>query len=142
MDEIKRIIFSNYHEIDDPIDVISKHTMLHDAVICNRKELFYFLLKQGANPMVRDANGYTPLLKAASLNRMEMTKYLIEEAKVDPRHVDPYGVTPREKSELYQFPELSDYLLEAERKAKSGEFIPKHYDDFRRTSKMRSWFDY
>ena len=73
-------------------------------------------MKQGANPMVRDANGYTPLLKAASLNRIEMTKYLIEEAKVDPRHVDPYGVTPREKSELYQFPEQTDYLKEAERK--------------------------
>ena len=28
--------------------------------------------------MVRDANGYTPLLKAASLCRTDMAKYLVE----------------------------------------------------------------
>ena len=48
--------------------------------------------------MVRDANGQTPLLKAAALGRMKMIKVLIEKAKVDPRHVDPYGVSPREKA--------------------------------------------
>ena len=42
--EIKRIIFSNMHEIDDPTDMWSKHTLLHDAVIMNRKEIFYFLI--------------------------------------------------------------------------------------------------
>ena len=42
--EIKRLIFSNLHEIDEPIDMFSKHTMLHDAVAFNREELFYFLI--------------------------------------------------------------------------------------------------
>ena len=92
--------------------------------------------------MVRDANGYTPLLKAAALNRMEMVKHLIEEGKVDPRHVDPFGVSPREKAELYQFPEMIDYLAKMEQKAKSGEFKPEAHDTFRRTTRMRSWFDY
>jgi ankyrin repeat protein len=41
--------------------------------------------------MVRDANGYTPLLKAASLGRLTMVKKLVEEKHVDPRHIDPYG---------------------------------------------------
>lgn len=75
----------------------------------NRQELFDFLLLQGANPMVRDANGYTPLLKAAALGRVQMVKQLIE-AGVDPRHIDPYGNTSREKAELYQFNEVADYL--------------------------------
>ena len=73
-------------EIDDPIDSYSKHTLLHDAVIMNREELFDFLLSQGANLMVRDMNGYTPLLKAASLGRFEMVRKLIEKGGVDPRH--------------------------------------------------------
>lgn len=55
--------------IDDPIDSYAKHTLLHDAVVMNREDLFDFLLSQGANLMVRDCNGYTPLLKAAALGR-------------------------------------------------------------------------
>lgn len=55
--------------------------------------------------MVRDQNGYTPLLKAASLGRIHMVKTLID-IGVDPRHIDPYGNTPREKAELYQHVEL------------------------------------
>ena len=51
--------------------------------------------------MVRDANGQTPLLKAAALNRLDMVKTLIEADKCDPRHVDPHGVSPREKAQLY-----------------------------------------
>jgi len=50
--------------------------------------------------MVRDQNGYTPLLKAAALGREKMVKVLVEEG-VDPRHIDPFGNTPREKAELY-----------------------------------------
>ena len=67
----------------------------------NRQELFDFLIQQGANPMVRDQNGQTPLLKAAAIGRLDFAKALVEKAGVDPRHVDPYGVTPREKAELY-----------------------------------------
>ena len=59
--------------------------------------------------MVRDANGYTPLLKAAALGRVQMVKQLIE-VGVDPRHIDPYGNTCREKAELYSYNELADYL--------------------------------
>ena len=51
--------------------------------------------------MVRDANGYTPLLKAASLCRGEMVRYLVEKKGVDPRHTDPFGNTSREKAILY-----------------------------------------
>ena len=98
LEDLKAIVFRELISIDDPIDIYSKHTMLHDAVIMDREPLFYFLMQQGANPMVRDANGYTPLLKASALCRRDMVHYLVEEKGVDPRHTDPYGNTPREKA--------------------------------------------
>ena len=96
--ELKKLVYGGSIEIDDPIDMYSKHTLLHDAVMLNREEEFEFVMKQGANPMVRDVNGYTPLLKAAALGRLDMVKYLVDRAEVDPRHVDPYGNTPRMKA--------------------------------------------
>lgn len=78
MEEIKKRIITGMIYIDDPIDKYSKHTLLHDAVMMDRVELVKFLLLNGANPMVRDANGYTPLLKAAALGREPIVKILIE----------------------------------------------------------------
>mmetsp|Transcript_17183 Transcript_17183/g.23180 ORF Transcript_17183/g.23180 Transcript_17183/m.23180 type:complete len:137 (+) Transcript_17183:143-553(+) len=98
VEDLKSLVFREMVSLDDPIDIYSKHTMLHDSVALDREQIFYFLLQQGANPMVRDANGYTPLLKAAALCRKDMTQYLIEKKGVDPRHTDPYGNTPREKA--------------------------------------------
>jgi ankyrin repeat protein len=108
-DDLKKLIFKGILEIDEPIDSYSKHTLLHDAVILNREELFDFLLAQGANLMVRDVNGYTPLLKAAALGRYEMVRKLIEHG-VDPRHKDPYGNTAKDKAALYNKYELTKYL--------------------------------
>ena len=124
------MIFKNLFYIDDPLDVYSQHTLLHDAVVMNRVEIFDFLISQGANPMVRDQNGYTPLLKAAALGRTYMVKKLVENCHVDPRHVDPFGVTPREKAELYLRHDVSDYLREMELKAKRGELKRKTHDIF------------
>ena len=99
--ELKKIIYTALIPIDDPLDPYSQHTFLHDAVMLNRPELFDMLLSNGSNPMVRDQNGYTPLLKAAALGRLDMVKKLVEECGVDPRHIDPFGVTPLEKAALY-----------------------------------------
>ena len=63
--------------------------------------------------MVRDANGYTPLLKAASLGRLKMVKTLVEKASVDPRHIDPHGHTPREKALLYSKNDVVNYSYKA-----------------------------
>ena len=93
IDEIKKRIYTGMIFIDDPIDRYSKHTLLHDAIMMNQVDLVKFLLMNGANPMVRDANGYTPLLKAAAMGRNEVVRILIDEYKVDPRHKDPYGIT-------------------------------------------------
>ena len=44
IEDIKGLIFKEMHPIDDPIDQFSRHTLLHDAVIMNREDLFYFLI--------------------------------------------------------------------------------------------------
>ena len=77
--------------------------------------------------MVRDRLGYTPLLKAAALGRTRMVKKLID-LGVDPRHTDPYGVTPREKAELYSHVDLVRYLNQAEEDVRSGKVAPKAFD--------------
>ena len=59
--------------------------------------------------MVRDQNGYTPLLKAASLGRTEMVQKLVEKG-VDPRHTDRYGNTPLDKAILFNRFEIQKYL--------------------------------
>lgn len=51
---IKQKIFTGMWMLDDPLDIFSKHTLLHDAVIFGREDMVDFLMVQGANPMVRD----------------------------------------------------------------------------------------
>ena len=36
VEDLKKKIFKGLIELDDPIDVYSRHTLLHDAVIMNR----------------------------------------------------------------------------------------------------------
>jgi ankyrin repeat protein len=144
-EEIKKLIYKGAISIDDPVDQYSKHTLLHDAVVMNREELFNFLLYQGANPMVRDINGYTPLLKAAALGKLSMAKKMIEEGGVDPRHRDPYGNKPSDKAKLYNRYELTKYLLEMEEKANRGDLKLKNWKDpnlFKRSGRFRTIFDY
>ena len=94
--------------------------------------------------MVRDVNGYTPMLKAAALGRTDMVKRMIEEG-VDPRHIDPWGNTPRDKAKLYNRYELMEYLEEMEQKAARGEIKKvdwKSPDRLRRTGRFITIFDY
>ena len=44
LDDLKSLVFREMIAIDDPIDIYSKHTLLHDAVVLNKEELFYFTL--------------------------------------------------------------------------------------------------
>ena len=143
IEDIKAAVFREVIKIDDPIDRYSKHTMLHDSIIMSREQVFYFLLQQGANPMVRDTNGYTPLLKAAALCKSDFVKYLVEKKGVDPRHTDPFGNTPREKAELYLCQDVADYLAKMEQKAKKGELKLQDHSKFNRSNLLYTkWFDY
>lgn len=94
--------------------------------------------------MVRDMNGYTPLLKAAALGRNEMVKKMIEHG-VDPRHKDPYGNTAKDKAALYNKYELVRYLGEMEAKANRGELTLVNWkapERIRRTNRYHTFLDY
>lgn len=144
IEAVKKMVYMGSIEIDDPIDSGAKHTLLHDAVIMDRVELFDFLLAQGANLMVRDMNGYTPLLKAAALGRYEMVRKMIEHG-VDPRHTDPYGNTARDKAVLYSRYELQRYLHQMEDQANKGELKLVNWKDperLHRSGRYITRFDY
>lgn len=123
-------MFTGAVRIDDSMDVFTGHTILHDTVMLNREEIFEFLLAQGANLNMRDQNGYTPLLKAASLGRLQFCKRLIESG-VDPRHTDPFGNTPLDKAKLFNQNEVIRYLELAVNEANEGkrEFIDWRHPD-------------
>ncbi len=44
LSSIKQTIFRGMWQLDDPLDVYSKHTLLHDAVIFGREEMVKFLM--------------------------------------------------------------------------------------------------
>ena len=96
--------------------------------------------------MVRDANGYTPLLKAAALGRTNMVKKLVENGQVDPRHKDPYGNTPRDKATLYNRYEIVSYLQDMEQKAERGEISFnidwKSPERIRKSGRFSTFLDY
>ena len=69
-----------------------------------------------------------------------MVRNLVE-AGVDPRHIDPFGNTAREKAELYGQTEVALYLEQMELKAKRGEIVVKCFDIFRRSGKNRCFID-
>ena len=45
IENIKASIFTGESRIDDPIDIYSGHTLLHDAVIMHDMPLFEFLIQ-------------------------------------------------------------------------------------------------
>jgi ankyrin repeat protein len=101
LEKIKIRLFSGEWNVDDVVSINNMTTMLHEAVVMDRKEIISFLLNQGANPNIRDRNGMTPMLKAAALGRefaiLELVKY-----GVNPQQRDPYGYTPYEKAVLHE----------------------------------------
>jgi len=96
-------------KVDDILDITSGQRAVHFAAIFDDEELLDYLIQNNAHLMARDWNGYTPLLKAASLGRLKVVKKLIE-AGVPPFHKDPWGVTSLDKAKLYDHKEVVEYF--------------------------------
>jgi len=111
LEKIKKMVITGEWGVDDCISNCNGHTLLHEAIILDKEEAFKFLVRQDAHLMMRDYNGYTPLLKAASTGRLFMVKTLIEKG-VDPNHVDPWGNTPLDKAQLHGHIHVANYLKE------------------------------
>lgn len=54
------------------------HTALHEAVIGCHKDIVKFLLSNGANQLIRDEHGFSPLHHACKLGHMSIARILIE----------------------------------------------------------------
>lgn len=98
---IQSKILTGEWKVEDCVSQNNMTTMLHEAVVLDRQDVFDFLLRQGAHPNTRDRNGYTPLLKAAALGRVYMLKKLLAMG-VNPLQRDPYGSTPLQKALLHE----------------------------------------
>jgi ankyrin repeat protein len=61
---------------------------IHAAVSYNHKDMVGYILEQGENLEVTDAEGDTALFYCETL---DMAKYLVEELHADPRHVNNQG---------------------------------------------------
>jgi ankyrin repeat protein len=95
--------------VDEMVDIITGQRLIHMAVLMNYEYLVDYLIKNDVHLMARDYNGYTPMLKAASLNRLEITKKFID-AGVPLGHKDPWGNTPFDKAMLYQHKDMIEYF--------------------------------
>ena len=87
----------------------SGHTIVHQAVVLNKREHFKLCEAYGANWDQGDLNGVTPLMKAAALNRIHYLERLIElGAELDIK--DNRGKTALDYAKMYESLEAMDIL--------------------------------
>ena len=70
--ELFEKIRENRFQVDEVFDLPSGQRIIHLAVIFDDEVLVDFVINNGGHLMARDYNGYTPLLKAASLGRLNI----------------------------------------------------------------------
>ncbi len=96
-------------EVDEMCDSLSGQRLIHLAVIYDERILTDYLIANSANLMARDYLGYTPLLKAAALGRIEIFKKLID-AGVPLEHYDPKMKSVRSRAELFNQDLITIYI--------------------------------
>lgn len=65
----------NKLKVDDLLDPFKGHRAIHEAVLFDNLEIVKYLIKNDAHLMARDYCGFTPLLKAACLNRLHIVPF-------------------------------------------------------------------
>jgi len=85
--------------------------MLHSAALGNRVEAARLLLDSGAPVNAVDANGYSPLLYAATLNfgDTRLAQALLQ-AHADPALKSKEGATALSQTERFRYPLLQKVL--------------------------------
>lgn len=81
------------------------------AIQVGNERAVKIFLKAGVKPNEKDSSGFTPLLKAASLNRAAVAAVLID-AKADINVRDSQGFTPLHWAAFKGFPEMTKLLVE------------------------------
>ncbi len=138
------ILVENYFKndklkVDDILELASGHRPVHFAALFDDEELLEFLIKNDAHLMARDWNGYTALLKAASLGRLNICKKLVE-AGVPPFHKDPWGVTPLDKAYLYKHTDVIDFLENLDKNVNKEKVEMWKQKKFQEKYKLTLWY--
>lgn len=95
--------------VDELLDPISGQRLVHYAVIYENELLLDYLIKNGANLMVRDYLGYTPLLKASCIGRYQSVIMLVE-AGVPIDHTDNHKENALKRAQFYNHSNIVNYL--------------------------------
>jgi hypothetical protein len=136
---IEKYFISNNLKVDDILELNSGHRAVHLAVLFDDEELLDYLVKEDAHLMARDWNGYTPLLKAAALGRLNICKKLIE-AGVPPFHKDPWGISPLEKAALFKQSEVVEYFQNLDKNINKEKIEVWNQKKFKENYKLGIWY--
>lgn len=86
-----------------------KLTALHLAIIWDRQEIFDYLLSNGADVNLADANGNSPLMLATGWGRLAFVETLMG-YKADPNAANNEGLSPLEAARNYNLSEIQAVL--------------------------------
>ncbi|XP_065647641.1 ankyrin repeat domain-containing protein 66 isoform X2 [Hydra vulgaris] len=102
--------------INFPDSDFSGRAPLHWAIIQGRYKCCKVLLENGANPMLRMQEGWSPAHCAAEIGNIEILK-LLESYSADLDCNDDFGATPRRIAEIHGHWECVKYLDSLTKKA-------------------------
>ena len=136
---IEKYFNNNNLKVDDILELNSGHRAIHLAVLLDDEELVDFLIQKDAHIMARDWNGYTPLLKAAALGRLNLCKKLVD-AGVPPFHKDPWGVNSLEKAMLFKHIEVVEYFQNLDKNLNKEKIEIWKKKKFQEKFKLGIWY--
>jgi hypothetical protein len=94
---------------EDTIYRLERMNMLSYAVALKRKEIVRLCLSRRSDPNYRGDNEVTPLMRAAANDDLPIVRMLIEH-HADPSLKDDRGWTASDYADLYDNPEMAEYL--------------------------------
>jgi ankyrin repeat protein len=103
------LIENNKVGVDEVLDPISMQRGIHYSVLIDDTYLVNYFYEKGANLMIRDSKGYTALLKACCLGRLDVIKVLLENG-VPLDHRDPDNLNCMDLAKKMDKLHVVDYI--------------------------------
>jgi len=87
--------------------------LIDDAIKKGRLDIVRYLVEQGIDPnTTKRKSGFTPLMAAMAYGDEPITKFLIQECKVDPTIKDTFDKTAADYAKMTGYKHLIKYLEE------------------------------